>query len=133
MKGVFVSNVSHELRTPLSSIRVFGELMRLGRVTKAAKIREYGEYIETESRRLTQLINNILDFSKIESGAKVYHFQDQQIEDVVGLVLKTFEVRLKHSGFEIEFSKPEKPLRPVSIDSDALCHAIANLLHERPD
>ena len=70
MKADFVSNVSHELRTPLASIRVFGEFMKLGRVREDAKIREYGEHIETESRRLTQLINNILDFSKIESGRK---------------------------------------------------------------
>ncbi|MEJ2581956.1 MAG: histidine kinase dimerization/phospho-acceptor domain-containing protein, partial [Acidobacteriota bacterium] len=68
MKNEFVSNVSHELRTPLSSIRVFGEFMRRGRVEDQETVREYGSYIETESRRLTQLINNILDFSRIESG-----------------------------------------------------------------
>ena len=34
MKNEFVSNVSHELRTPLASIRVFGELMRRGRVER---------------------------------------------------------------------------------------------------
>ena len=34
MKSDFVSNVSHELRTPLASIRVFGELMRTGRVAE---------------------------------------------------------------------------------------------------
>ena len=76
MKNEFVSNVSHELRTPLSSIRVFGEFMRRGRVVEQSKVREYGSYIETESRRLTQLINNILDFSRIESGRKVYTFED---------------------------------------------------------
>jgi hypothetical protein len=47
MKNEFVSNVSHELRTPLASIRVFGELMRRGRVTDEDKVREYGEHIET--------------------------------------------------------------------------------------
>ncbi|PYT04486.1 MAG: sensor histidine kinase, partial [Acidobacteria bacterium] len=83
MKADFVSNVSHELRTPLASIRVFGEFMKLGRVTDRSKIREYGEHIETESRRLTQLINNILDFSKIESGRKTYDFERAQIEEVV--------------------------------------------------
>jgi len=55
MKNEFVSNVSHELRTPLASIRVFAEFLRLGRVESPEKAREYGEYIETESRRLTQL------------------------------------------------------------------------------
>ena len=72
MKSQFVSNVSHELRTPLASIRVFGELLRLGRAGSPEKVREYGELIETESRRLTQLINNILDFSRIESGSWSY-------------------------------------------------------------
>ncbi|HEX9670512.1 MAG TPA: histidine kinase dimerization/phospho-acceptor domain-containing protein, partial [Thermoanaerobaculia bacterium] len=42
MKSDFVSNVSHELRTPLASIRVFGELLRLGRVESLERAREYG-------------------------------------------------------------------------------------------
>ena len=83
MKNEFVSNVSHELRTPLASIRVFGELMRHGRVNDAAKVVEYGTHIETESRRLSQLINNILDFSRIESGRKIYTFELADIEQQV--------------------------------------------------
>src|SRR5437588_9096059 len=83
MKSDFVSNVSHELRTPLASIRVFGEFLKLGRVKDMAKMREYGEYIETESRRLTQLINNILDFSRIESGQKRYHFYSTDIRELI--------------------------------------------------
>src|SRR5204862_2095096 len=83
MKSDFVSNVSHELRTPLASIRVFGEFLKMGRVRDGEKIREYGEYIETESRRLTQLINNILDFSKLESVQKTYHFDPAYVEAIV--------------------------------------------------
>jgi hypothetical protein len=90
MKNEFVSNVSHELRTPLSSIRVFGEFMRRGRVESQDKVREYGSYIETESRRLTQLINNILDFSRIESGRKVYTFEDADLEEILAGTLATF-------------------------------------------
>ena len=81
MKTDFVSNVSHELRTPLASIRVFGEFLRLGRVTDPDKVREYGEYIETESRRLSQLVDNILDFSRIESGRKLYRFEPVDVAD----------------------------------------------------
>lgn len=33
IRSGFVANVSHELRTPLSSIAVFGELLRRGRVS----------------------------------------------------------------------------------------------------
>jgi signal transduction histidine kinase len=128
MKSDFVSNVSHELRTPLASIRVFGEFFKLGRVKDPDKMREYGEYIETESRRLTQLINNILDFSRIESGQKSYHFHPTDVREVVADTLKVFEVRLKQSDFKIEFEAPRTALPQVSIDGDAITQAIVNLL-----
>src|SRR2546427_4804499 len=83
MKSDFVSNVSHELRTPLASIRVFAELLRLGRVRSPEKVQEYGEYIEAESRRLSGLINNILDFARIESGRKTYDFTPADVGEVV--------------------------------------------------
>jgi signal transduction histidine kinase len=128
MKADFVSNVSHELRTPLASIRVFGEFMKLGRVGEQAKIREYGEHIETESRRLTQLINNILDFSKIESGRKTYNFERVQVEEIVAETLKTCEVRLKQSGFSIVFQQSPRPLPAATVDRDAVAQALMNLL-----
>jgi signal transduction histidine kinase len=128
MKNEFVSNVSHELRTPLASIRVFGEFLRRGRVDDPDKVREYGRYIETESRRLTQLINNILDFSRIEAGHRVYTFEPTDVEQVVGGTLETFDVRLKNAGFELEYRGPDEPLPPVPADAAALDRALANLL-----
>ncbi|MFL6214022.1 MAG: sensor histidine kinase [Blastocatellia bacterium] len=127
MKSDFVSNVSHELRTPLASIRVFGEFLKLGRVKDAAKMREYGEYIETESRRLTQLINNILDFSRIESGQKSYHFYPTDIRELVADTLKVFEVRLKQDEFTIYFETAAS-LPRVAVDADAMTQALVNLL-----
>jgi signal transduction histidine kinase len=128
MKSEFVSNVSHELRTPLASIRVFGEFLKLGRVRQPDKIQEYGEYIETESRRLTQLVNNILDFSKIESGQKTYQFEQTAVEGLVIDTLKTFEVVLEQNGFTLNLEKPSIPLPPVVIDPDAVEQAFINLL-----
>ncbi len=128
MKADFVSNVSHELRTPLSSIRVFGEFLKLGRVKDEEKICEYGQYIETESRRLTQLINNILDFSKIESGRKTYQFERTGITELVGETLKTFDVQFKQQGFSIIFETPRTPLPQAIVDTDALAQAFINLL-----
>ena len=128
MKTDFVSNVSHELRTPLSSIRVFGEFLKLGRVREHEKICEYGEYIETESRRLTQLINNILDFSKIESDRKTYHFERAYVEEIIAATLKTFEVQLRQQNFSIKFEPSPAALPPVLIDTDAVAQAFMNLL-----
>jgi signal transduction histidine kinase len=128
MKADFVSNVSHELRTPLASIRVFGEFMKLGRVRDQNKIQEYGEHIETESRRLTQLINNILDFSKIESGRKTYNFERVCVEEIVAETLKTCEIRVRQLGFGIVFQNSPRPLPQAVLDRDAIGQALLNLI-----
>ena len=128
MKNEFVSNVSHELRTPLSSIRVFGEFMRRGRVEDPDKVREYGSYIETESRRLTQLINNILDFSRIESGHIAYNFEASDLEELLTGTLATLSVRLRDKGFEVSYDGPEDPLPEIRLDANAIDRAVANLL-----
>jgi signal transduction histidine kinase len=128
MKTDFVSNVSHELRTPLASIRVFGEFLKMGRVSDEEKIREYGEYIETESRRLTQLVNNILDFSRIESGRKTYDFDETDPSALVHSTLKTFEIQLKQRGFSVHVKEHQSPLPPIFIDSEAIAQALINLM-----
>jgi len=128
MKSDFVSNVSHELRTPIASIRVFAELLRLGRVQTPEKVREYGDYIEREGRRLSRLIENILDFARIESGRKTYTFAPVDVRQVVETTLQSFEPHLQHSGFTCSLAAPDEPLPPVRADADALGQAIHNLL-----
>jgi signal transduction histidine kinase len=128
MKSEFVSNVSHELRTPVASIRVFGELLRLGRTHDPDKVREYGEHIEGESRRLTRLIDNILDFSRIESGRKEYRFEVGDVREVVRAVIRTFTVRLAESGFTIDLDETGGPVPRLRMDADAIAQAFHNLL-----
>jgi len=128
MKNEFVSNVSHELRTPLASIRVFGELMRHGRVRDPSKVAEYGLHIETESRRLSQLINNILDFSRIESGRKIYSFEPADLAELVRNTLDAYEVRLRDRGFKLEYSGPTGDMPVLQLDTGAMDRAVANLL-----
>ncbi len=128
MKSDFVSNVSHELRTPLASIRLFAELLRLGKVASPETVREYGEYIEAESRRLSRLIDNILDFSRIESGRKTYRFAPADLREVVAGTVRSFEVHLKDRGFRVALESPDGPLPPVVIDPDAIGQALHNLL-----
>jgi signal transduction histidine kinase len=128
MKTDFVSNVSHELRTPLASIRVFGEFLRMGRVEEQETVRKYGEYIETESQRLTQLVGNILDFSRSESGRKTYDFEPAHLADLVRAAIKTLDVQLRQHGFTVKLKEPARPLPPVLVDSAAITQALLNLL-----
>jgi signal transduction histidine kinase len=128
MKSDFISNVSHELRTPLASIQAFGELLRRGRVTDAEKAAQYGGFIETESRRLGQLINNVLDFSRLESGAHPYHFERADLGALVDEAVDTFWVRARESGFHVAYQKRNPSPIPVDVDRQAFGQAVGNLL-----
>jgi signal transduction histidine kinase len=128
MKSDFVSNVSHELRTPLASIRVFGELMRSGRVESPEKMREYGERIEAEALRLGQLVENILDFSRIESGRKAYRFEEVDFAALVCRVVEGFAARIRSRGFRVELRDAELPLPRMSVDTQAIDQALCNIL-----
>ncbi len=128
MKADFVSNVSHELRTPLASIRVLAELLNLGRISQPDRVREYGAYIESEGRRLTQVINNILDFSRIESGHKLFQFESCDFKEVVNGTLEAFSVHMKHHGFTLTYEAPQNAMPKVVLDPDAIALALTNLL-----
>jgi signal transduction histidine kinase len=127
-KSVFVSNVSHELKTPLALIRLFAETLELGRVKNAEKAQEYHRIINSESRRLTQLINNILDFSKIEAGRKEYQFVESDVAEVVEDVLKSYEYQITSAGFEMT-ADIAADLPQVAIDRDAISQAVLNLVN----
>jgi signal transduction histidine kinase len=128
MKADFVSNVSHELRTPLASIRVLAELLNLGRINQPDRVREYGAYIESEGRRLTQVINNILDFSRIESGRKLFHFEPCDLKELLNGALDAFSVHLKQNGFTLTYEAPQGAMPKAILDPDAIALALTNLL-----
>ncbi|MFN7965555.1 MAG: HAMP domain-containing sensor histidine kinase [Acidobacteriota bacterium] len=128
MKSDFLANVSHELRTPLASIRVFAEFLRLGRVGDGQKIREYGTFIDAESRRLSKLVENLLDFSRIESGQKRYELQPMELLPVIDETLVSFRVRAQQSGTPLLYQPPELPALSANLDPEAFSQALFNLL-----
>ena len=126
-KTDFVSNVSHELKTPLTSIRMFSELLAEGRVTDAAKQRNYLQVITAEAARLTRLINNVLDFARLERGEKKYAFARCDLGAVVSETVEAYRPHLEQAGFKLELDAPSAPTF-VNGDRDALAQVLVNLL-----
>ena len=59
MKSLFLANMSHEIRTPLNAIEGFANIIAL---TESSEERmSYMEIIESNSRRLLDLLNEILE------------------------------------------------------------------------
>ncbi len=64
----FVADASHELRTPLAAIRGYAELTRRGREPVPADIGHALLRIESESARMTTLVDDLLLLARLDSG-----------------------------------------------------------------
>ncbi|MEW6088741.1 MAG: HAMP domain-containing sensor histidine kinase [bacterium] len=126
-KTSFVSNVSHELKTPLTTIRMYAELMKEGRIKNQDKIQDYLNVIVSESQRLTRLVNNVLDFSRLEQGRKKYHLEKIDIIKCINDILETQEPRIKEAGMFIKKNLPEAPIL-VDLDRDAFEQVLLNII-----
>ena len=64
----FVADASHELRNPLASIRGYAELTRRGRLDLPAETQHALGRIESESERMSHLVEDLLLLARLDSG-----------------------------------------------------------------
>lgn len=127
MKSDFISNVSHELKTPLSLIRMFGELLAMGKLKSPEKGKEYADIITREAERLSRLIDNVLDFARMERGPVAYEFLPGRLDEVVERSLDVYRHRLEREGFKLT-TKIDSDLPETMLDENAMTLLLLNLL-----
>lgn len=125
LKVELISTVSHELRTPMSSILGFSELL-LTRKLSEERNKEYISLINSEAKRLTNLINDFLDIQKMESGKQTFNkqlnYMDQMIVDAIKLFDRAGD---KHN---IIYSKNTNNIPQVYCDRDKILQVLSNLI-----
>ena len=77
----FVAAVSHELRTPLAVICSAGENLADGVVADGAQVKRYGSLIETEGRRLGDMVERVHGVRRDQLGAPMRpHGRSRRVE-----------------------------------------------------
>jgi two-component system phosphate regulon sensor histidine kinase PhoR len=128
LKSDFIANVSHDLKTPLSLIRMFGELIAMGKLKNPETSREYGDIITRESERLARLIDNVLDFARMERGKVAYDFNPKaDLAEVVERALDVYRYRLEREGFKLTVEM-EPDLPAVRLDENSMTLVLLNLV-----
>jgi signal transduction histidine kinase len=127
LKSGFVSNVTHELKTPLTSIRMFAEMLRGGKVTDEEERRECLDVIAQETDRLGRLIQQVLDFGRLEARRRQFRWTVGSLAPVVEREAERFR---RATGVEAErFRVNIVPgLPPVTHDPAAFAEVLSNLL-----
>jgi len=127
-KMQFVAAVSHELRTPVSAISMLSKNQADGLVASPERVKQYGELMHQESRRLSDMVEKTLQYAGIHSGLRR---KTNQPIDLAALLQQAVEARrdvLAHRGFEIEMAFGSD-LPPVFGDANLLRTAVDNLLN----
>lgn len=128
MKTSFLANVSHELRTPLSSIRAFSELLLSYREDESVQ-QEFLEVINSESERLTRLVNDVLDITKIESGDMDWQMRAVDPAALLRDSARTYGTLVERQGLRFEQAIDQGLPAAIYADSDRLHQVVSNLLN----
>lgn len=119
----FIGVVSHELKSPLASIKAYAHLTQR-RVVGDSKVLSYLESINSQTDRVTSIINDIFDVNKLLSGRfelnkRVFNL-DRVLEKIVQnfqLITPTHKIITKGGvGVELE------------LDEDRFAQLVLNLL-----
>jgi len=120
----FVADASHELRTPLASIRGYAELTRRGREAVPHDVAHALARVESESQRMTTLVDDLLLLARLDSGRPL----DLAPVDLSQLVVHA--VSDAHVAGPDHVWRLDLPEDAVSVtgDSARLQQVLANLL-----
>jgi signal transduction histidine kinase len=123
----FVAGVSHELRTPLTVIHTAGYNLRGKMAHNPSQVERYGELIQQESGRLTDLVEQIMRFAGVESGRIIQEPEPLSIESVIQDTMESSKSVMEGAHCVVE-QTIEAGLPLILGDPTALRHALQNLL-----
>ena len=123
----FVSAVSHELKTPLTSIRMYGEMLKAGWADEAKK-RTYYDYIQSESERLSRLIDNVLQLARLTRSSQRIDAKSVPVAELMDLVRSKVATQVERAGFELRVRSDAPADATVVVDADCFAQIFINLV-----
>ncbi len=123
----FVAGVSHELRTPLTVIRTAAFNLRGRLAARPEQVEKYGALIQSESEKLTLLVEQVLRFAGSQAGHVIRSREPVALEKLVDDGLRTIDSAGGKPSLVIE--KRLEPALPMLLaDELSLRHVLQNLV-----
>ena len=108
-KSEFISVAAHQLRTPLTAINWSFESLNkiLGSekpdMAEIANLAKEGWQL---TERSLKIVNDLLNAARIEEGRFGFNFEETDLAEFVGKIMKESELAAKEYGIKIVFSPP---------------------------
>src|SRR5262245_13294985 len=123
----FVAGVSHELRTPVAVISMTGSNLAYGRIRDFQKVKQYGELIQAEGRRLAEMIEGVLSFAGADAKTSSLSRTTVDVASLIDNALYAMRPQLDEKGF-VCLKEISQDLPQVNVNARSIEHAVQNLL-----
>ncbi|MEU8312796.1 ATP-binding protein [Micromonospora sp. NPDC048169] len=120
----FVADASHELRTPLAAIRGYAEVARRGRQEVPPDVAHALRRVESESTRMTSLVDDLLLLARLDSGRPL---AAEPVDLTATAVNAVSDAHVAGPDHRWQLDLPDEPLT-VTGDAHRLHQVLANLL-----
>jgi signal transduction histidine kinase len=124
LKSKFISDVTHELRTPVANLNLYLDLLKVGRPEKQ---QQYMHVIESQTARLTQLVETTMQAPDPEVVIEPADFTAVSLAEVVMTAAKPYISRAQAAEVDLTLSiTPNLP--PVWGNAEQLARVASALL-----
>ena len=121
----FIANVSHDLRTPLTTIGGFVDGIIDGTIP-TEKQEDYLKIVQSEAKRMSELISVFLDVSRYQMGDIVLSPSDFDINEEIRTVLRSYEKKIIEKDINVNLTFDTSEIL-VNADIAAIRRVLTNL------
>lgn len=121
----FVANVSHELKTPIGALGLLSEAI-LGAKDQPEAVVKFASRMQSEAKRLTELVQEIIDLSRLQSSDPLSKAFPVEVSEIVREAVSQAQINSEARGIYVEVGKIED--ETVIGDRDQLIAAVHNLI-----
>ena len=121
----FVANISHELKTPIGALSILSEAV-LGASDDPEAIVRFANRMQTESKRLSDLVQEIINLSRLQDDDPL---KNAKVIDLNEVLLNAIDLsELNATARHIELVYREQSMARIKGDPSQVIMAISNLI-----
>lgn len=124
----FVSAVTHELRTPLTSFQLYSDLLADLGDGESQRRRQYAKRLQTESRRLSRLVENVLAYSHIGDTGVRLHGRPCKAVELAEAIAGAVTAKCESSGKRLCIEVTPPADTAIETDLEFVVQIVANLV-----
>lgn len=121
----FVANISHELKTPIGALSLLSEAV-LGAKNDPEAVEKFANRMQTESKRLTDLVQEIINLSRLQDSDPLSVPSELNVQDLIREAIDQTQVTADSRQIVVSNSGDVDGL--ILGDREQLIMAIQNLI-----